>query len=300
MCGVLGVKPTYGRVSRYGLIAFASSLDQIGPIANSVDDAACLLQIIAGHDPKDSTSVNRAVPDFETESKKSIKELVVGIPKEFYALGIDPEISTTITKTKELLCAHGVKVIDVTLPHTEYAVATYYIIATAEASSNLARYDGVQYERRALKTPDLRSLYEKTRSEGFGKEVKRRIILGTYVLSSGYYDAYYLKAQKVRSLIKADFTKVFKECDCILAPTTPTTAFRIGEKMNDPLQMYLSDIFTISTNLAGIPGISLPVALSKEKLPLGIQLLGNYFEEATLFNLARYIEKEFGFFQYLK
>ena len=290
LCGVVGLKPTYGRVSRYGLIAFASSLDQIGPFARNIADAAYLSQCIDGYDKKDSTSIDCPVPDYEKTLNQGVKGLKIGLPKEYFIEGIDPAIQSAVEKARNSLASNGAEIVEVSLPHTQYAVATYYILATAEASSNLARYDGVQYGLRKAGDSDLISMYEKTREAGFGSEVKRRIILGTYVLSSGYYDAYYLKGQKVRTLIKNDFEKAFNECDCILTPTTPTPAFKLGEKLDDPLQMYLSDIFTISANLAGIPGISLPFGFSEENLPLGIQLLGKHFDEAMLFRVGQVLE----------
>lgn len=289
LCGVVGMKPTYGRVSRYGLIAFASSLDQIGPITKDVHDAALLLSVIAGFDERDSTSVKleRDDTDYLKFLENNAKGLHVGVPKEYFVDGMDKEIEFAVKGAIELFKSLGVEVKEVSLPHTEYAVAVYYIIATAEASSNLARFDGVQYGYRCDDPKDLLEMYEKTRGEGFGPEAKRRIILGTYVLSSGYYDAYYLKAQKARTLIKGDFDNVFKGgCDLILTPTSPTPAFKVGEKATDPLSMYLSDIFTISANLAGLPAISVPCGFTKAGLPIGLQLIGNYFDEAKLFRAA--------------
>jgi aspartyl-tRNA(Asn)/glutamyl-tRNA(Gln) amidotransferase subunit A len=278
-CGVVGLKPTYGRVSRYGLVAFASSLDQIGPITKDVRDAAMMLQIIAGHDPLDSTSADVPVPDYQKALKFNLRGMKVGVPMEFFAEGLDPEVElavrTAIIKMQELKA----EIREIALPMTKYAVATYYLIATAEASSNLARYDGVKYGYRAAKEKGLLETYMKTRQEGFGAEVKRRIMLGTYALSAGYYDAYYGKAQAVRTLIKRDFDEAFKEVDVIVTPTMPTPAFKLGEKVQDPLQMYLSDIYTISVNLAGVPAIVVPCGLSSGKLPIGLQIIGRPFEE---------------------
>ncbi|MBI5207602.1 MAG: Asp-tRNA(Asn)/Glu-tRNA(Gln) amidotransferase subunit GatA [Candidatus Firestonebacteria bacterium] len=282
LCGVVGMKPTYGLVSRFGLVAFASSLDQIGPITRDILDNARLLKVIAGYDKKDSTSARISVPDYEKYMDSSIKDLKIGIPKEYFAQGIDEEVKKCIFKALEVFKNNGALVKEISLPHTEYAVAVYYIIATAEASANLARYDGVRYGLRDKEAESLSEMYKKTRRSGFGPEVKRRIMLGTYVLSSGYYDAYYLKAQKVRTLIKQDFEEAFKNIDLILTPTSPTPAFKIGEKMKDPLQMYLSDIFTISANLAGIPGISIPCGKTSNGLPVGMQLLAKHFDEMTL------------------
>jgi len=281
-CGVVGLKPTYGRVSRYGLVAFASSLDQIGPITKDVEDAAILMNVIGGHDPLDSTSADVELPDFTEGLRESIRGLKVGIPKEYFIEGMDPEVDAAIKEAIKVFKNLGAELVDVTLPHTDYAVATYYILATSEASSNLARYDGVKYGYRSAGHADLLDMYKRSRSEGFGAEVKRRIMLGTYALSSGYYDAYYKKAQQVRTLIKQDFDKAFGDVDIILTPTAPTPAFRIGEKSSDPLQMYLSDIFTISVNLAGIPGMSVPCGLTKNNLPIGLQILGRHFDEATV------------------
>jgi aspartyl-tRNA(Asn)/glutamyl-tRNA(Gln) amidotransferase subunit A len=286
LCGVVGLKPTYGRVSRYGLIAFASSLDQIGPITKDVTDSAILLGVISGHDPLDSTSVNMPVPLYTKVLGEKIKGLRVGIPKEYFIEGMDPDIKRNILLGIEKLKGLGAEIIDISLPHTEFAVAVYYIIATAEASSNLARFDGVQYGYRSEKGKSLYEMYTKTRGEGFGAEVKRRILLGTYVLSAGYYDAYYLKALKVRTLIKRDFDTAFKNVDIILTPTSPTPAFKIGEKTNDPLKMYLSDIYTISVNLSGLPAISVPCGKTKDNLPIGLQLIGKPFDEETILKTA--------------
>ncbi|MDI6801949.1 MAG: Asp-tRNA(Asn)/Glu-tRNA(Gln) amidotransferase subunit GatA [Thermodesulfovibrionales bacterium] len=284
-CGVVGLKPTYGRVSRYGLVAFASSLDQIGPITKNVSDAAIMLNVIAGHDPLDSTSAPINVPDFAQALGQEIKGLKIGIPKEYFIEGIDREVEDFVRLAIKKLESLGAIPIEVSLPHTGYAVATYYILATSEASSNLARYDGVKYGLRA-NGKDLLDMYMQTRSEGFGAEVKRRIMLGTYALSSGYYDAYYKKGQQVRTLIKQDFDNVFNDVDVIVTPTSPTPAFRVGEKAADPLQMYLSDIFTISVNLAGIPAISIPCGFTKDNLPMGLQIMGRHFDEESIFKTA--------------
>lgn len=285
LCGVVGLKPTYGRVSRYGLIAFASSLDQIGPITKDVTDCAILLGVIAGHDPMDSTSVDLPVPDYTKALEKDIKGVRIGVPKEYFVEGMAPEVKVSIENSIKTLENLGASIFDISLPHTDYAVATYYIIATAESSSNLARFDGVQYGYRA-KSDSLYDMYVKTRAEGFGPEVKRRIILGTYVLSAGYYDAYYLKAQKVRTLILRDFQEAFKNVDVIITPTSPTPAFKIGEKIENPLQMYLSDIYTISVNLAGLPAISVPCGFTKDNLPIGLQLIGKAFDEEMILRVA--------------
>jgi len=285
LSGVVGMKPTYGRVSRYGIIAFASSLDQVGPFGKSVTDVALLLHAVSGHDPQDSTSANLPVPDYTQFLKKDVKGLCIGVPKEYFMEGMQPSVEKATREAIAHIKKMGAKIIDLSLPHTEYAVPTYYLIATAEASSNLARYDGVKYGYRA-KAQTLQEMYRKTRGEGFGREVKRRIILGTFVLSSGYYDAYYKKASQVRTLIKKDFEEAFKKCDLIVTPTSPTTAFKLGEKVNDPLQMYLSDIFTISTNLAALPGLVLPCGFDEKNLPIGLQILGPHFKEEALFHLA--------------
>jgi len=289
-CGVVGLKPTYGRVSRYGLIAFASSLDQIGPLTKDVEDAALLLNVIAGYDPKDSTSVDTPVPDYTKSLVKNVKGLKIGVPKEYFVGGIDKEVSKAVWDAIKLLKKLGATYKEISLPHTEYALSVYYIIAPAEASSNLARFDGIQYGLRS-KGISLIDMYKNTRKNGFGEEAKRRIILGTYVLSSGYYDAYYLKAQKVRTKIKEDFDKAFKKFDCIITPTSPTAAFKLGEKLNDPLSMYLSDIFTIPANLSGIPGISIPCGFTKSGLPIGLQILTKPFDEETLFRTAYTFEQ---------
>lgn len=289
-CGVVGLKPTYGRVSRYGLIAFASSLDQIGPLTKDVRDCATLMNVISGYDPHDSTSVNIEVPDYTKSLGKDIKGIKIGIPKEYFIEGIDTEVKTIIGEAINKLKGLGADYHPVTLAHTEYAVPVYYIIATAEASSNLARFDGVQYGYRSNqakgKIQSLIDMYKQSRGEGFGEEAKRRIILGTFVLSHGYYDAYYLRALKIRTLIKQDFDKVFADFDCIVTPTSPTPAFKIGEKIKDPLKMYLSDIFTISVNLAGIPAISIPCGFTKKGLPVGLQILAKPFNEEALFRVA--------------
>jgi aspartyl-tRNA(Asn)/glutamyl-tRNA(Gln) amidotransferase subunit A len=290
-CGVVGLKPTYGRVSRYGLVAFASSLDQIGPITKDVRDCATMLNALSGHDPLDSTSADMAVPDFTRSLGQGIEGLKIGIPKEYFIEGMDPEVERGVRDAIRVMEKLGAKTLEISLPHTQYAVATYYILATAEASANLARYDGVRYGYRTKASKDLLEMYMKTRAEGFGSEVKRRIMLGTYALSSGYYDAYYLKAQKVRTLIKRDFDEAFRPSggsgvDVIVVPTAPTPAFGIGEKTQDPLQMYLSDIFTISVNLAGIPAIALPCGFSRAGLPIGMQVLGGPFTEETILRVA--------------
>ncbi len=285
-CGVVGLKPTYGRVSRFGLVAFASSLDQIGPITRTAYDAAYLLSVIGGQDPRDSTSAKVEPFSFENAVKEGVKGLVVGIPKEYFGEGLDPEVKEKVEGAISQFEDLGVRVEEISLPHSPYGVATYYLVATAEASSNLARYDGVKYGYRAEGVKDLMEMYLETRSKGFGDEVKRRIMLGTYALSSGYYDAYYLKAQKVRTLIKRDFDKAFETCDAIVTPTSPTPAFKIGEKMDDPLTMYLSDIYTISVNLAGIPAVSIPCGFSSDNLPIGLQIIGRPFDEETILRLA--------------
>ncbi len=293
-CGLVGIKPTYGRCSRWGIVAFASSLDQAGPLARSVEDAALMLQVMAGHDPKDSTSVDLPVPDYRVGLGAGVKGLRIGIPKEYRMDGMAAEIGGLWAKGAAWLKAAGAEIVEISLPHTKYALPTYYIIAPAEASSNLARYDGVRF---GLRVPGgtLDEMYENTRAAGFGAEVKRRVLIGTYVLSAGYYDAYYLKAQRLRSLILGDFTKAFETVDAILTPATPTPAFAVGERMDDPIAMYLNDVFTVPVNLAGLPGISVPAGLSEDGLPLGLQLLGWAFDEATLFRTARTIEQAAGF-----
>ncbi|MFH1198703.1 MAG: Asp-tRNA(Asn)/Glu-tRNA(Gln) amidotransferase subunit GatA [Candidatus Omnitrophota bacterium] len=292
-CGVVGIKPTYGRVSRYGLIAFASSLDQIGPLTKDVRDNAILMNIISGHDKYDSTSADVAVPDYTKSLGQDIKGLKIGIPKEYFVDGMDHEVKSIIEEAINKLKELGAEERPVSLPHTEYAVPVYYIVATAEASSNLARFDGVQYGLRSTVygLQSLIEMYKKTRGEGFGDEAKRRIILGTFVLSHGYYDAYYLRALKVRTLIKKDFDQAFKDFDCIVTPTSPTPAFKIGEKSNDPLKMYLSDIYTISANLAGVPAISIPCGFTKAGLPVGLQIIAKPFNEEMLYRLAHAYEQ---------
>ncbi|OUM86778.1 MAG: aspartyl/glutamyl-tRNA amidotransferase subunit A [Bacillus thermozeamaize] len=291
-CGVVGLKPTYGLVSRFGLVAFASSLDQIGPLTKNVEDAAYVLQAIAGHDPMDSTSANVDIPDYISALTGDVKGLKIGVPKEYLGEGIDKEVKEKILAALKVLEGMGAVVEEVTLPHSEYAVATYYIIASSEASSNLARYDGVRYGVRAEYEGNLVEMYKETRSRGFGQEVKRRIMLGTYSLSSGYYDAYYLKAQKVRTLIRRDFERVFENYDVIIGPTTPTTAFKIGEKIEDPLTMYLNDILTIPVNLAGLPAISVPAGFASNGLPVGMQVIGKAFDEPTVLRVAHAFEQQ--------
>ena len=286
LCGVIGLKPTYGRVSRYGLVAFGSSLDQIGVFARNASDAATVLQVIAGRDRYDATAADVAVPDYSRELEQDIKGQRIGVSRALLGEGLSSEVRASIETAIDAYSDLGADIFDVDLPHAKYAIAVYYIIATAEASSNLARYDGVRYGFRAEEAPALRDMYRKTRDEGFGPEVKRRIMLGTYVLSAGYYDAYYLKAQKVRTLIRQDFLQAFEKCDAVLTPTSPTPAFRFGEKIDDPLAMYLNDVYTVTANLAGVPGISVPCGLSSEGLPIGMQLLGPYWSEATLLRLA--------------
>ena len=285
-CGVVGLKPTYGRVSRYGVIAFASSLDQVGPIARDVEDCAILLQAVAGYDAADSTSVDMPVPDYRATLRDGVKGLKIGLPREYFIEGLDPDVQQATDDAIAVLRELGAELVEVALPHTEYAVACYYLIATAEASSNLARYDGVRYGRRVDRGQGLIDMFMQSRAAGFGPEVKRRIMLGTYALSSGYYDAYYLKAQKVRTLIRQDFLDAFAKVDVMLTPVAPTPAFRLGEKLADPLQMYLSDIFTIPVNLAGTCGMSLPCGLSRDGLPIGLQLIGRPFGEAALLKAA--------------
>lgn len=281
-CGVVGLKPTYGRVSRYGVIAYASSLDQVGPVTRDVEDCAILLEAVAGYDPADSTSVDRPVPAYRNHLQEGVTGLKIGLPREYFIEGLDPEVKTAMDAAIATYRELGAEFVEVSLPHTDYAVACYYLIATAEASSNLARYDGVRFGSRVDAGRGLIGMYEQTRAAGFGAEVKRRIMLGTYALSSGYYDAYYLKAQKVRTLIRQDFLDAFEQVDVLLTPVAPTPAFRLGEKVSDPLQMYLSDIFTIPVNLAGTCALSLPCGFSEEGLPIGLQLIGRPFEEETL------------------
>ena len=294
-CGVVGLKPTYGRVSRYGLIAFASSLDHIGPFANTVKDAALVLQTIAGRDPMDSTSADVPVPDYVAELAKPLAnsggKVRVGVAKEYFGSGLDAEVRAAVEAAIQKLAGLGCEIVPVSLPHTEYAIPAYYIVATAEASANLARFDGVRYGFRARGARTLSEMYRQTRDGGFGMEVKRRIMLGTYALSAGYYDAYYLKAQKVRTLLTRDFDEAFKDVDVIAAPTAPTTAFRLGEKVDDPLAMYLADVYTVTANLAGIPGISVPCGENREGLPIGLQLFGRHFDEATVLRVAHAYEQ---------
>jgi aspartyl-tRNA(Asn)/glutamyl-tRNA(Gln) amidotransferase subunit A len=285
-CGITGLKPTYGRVSRFGLVAFASSFDQIGPMTKTAEDAAILMNVIGGHDPMDSTSADVPLPDFTAALSKNVKGLKVGIPKEYFGKGLNANVEKAVQEAIKTLESMDMQTVEVSLPHTEYAVATYYILACAEASANLSRYDGVKYGYRSEHADNLMDMYTNTREEGFGEEVKRRILLGTFVLSSGYYDAYYLKGQKARTLIKQDFEEAYKQCDLMVGPIAPAPAFKLGEKLDDPLQMYLSDIFTISANLAGIPAMSIPCGQCPDKLPIGLQLMGKHFDEATLLNVA--------------
>ncbi|MDP6380461.1 MAG: Asp-tRNA(Asn)/Glu-tRNA(Gln) amidotransferase subunit GatA [Phycisphaerae bacterium] len=293
LCGVVGMKPTYGRVSRYGLVAFASSLDQIGPFGRTVADAALLLQAIAGWDRRDSTSVRETAPDYLAKLEGPIKPLRIGVPKEFFAEGLDPEVESCVRDAMKVCEGLGAELVEISLPHsTDYAIATYYIVATSEASSNLARYDGVHYGRRAAEYSNMIDMYMASRAEGFGAEVKRRVMLGTYALSAGYYDAYYLKALKVRRLIRQDFERAFEKVDCIMGPTSPTPAFAIGEKTADPLTMYLSDVYTVSANLAAIPGISMPCGFTSAGLPVGLQILSDVFTEEKLLRIARMYERE--------
>jgi len=289
-CGVVGLMPTYGRVSRYGLIAFASSLDHIGPLTKTVKDAALVLQTIAGRDPMDSTSADVPVPNYVAELSKPVRGLKIGVAKEYFGEGLDPEVRSSVEAAIQKLASFGCEVVPVSLPHTKYAIPTYYIVATAEASSNLARYDGVRYGYRANGAKTLSEMYRRTRDQGFGPEVKRRIMLGTYALSAGYYDAYYLKAQKVRTLLTRDFEEAFRQVDAIVTPTSPTAAFKLGEKVDDPLAMYLADIYTVTADLAGIPGISVPCGQTKDKLPIGLQILGKHFDESTILRVAHAYE----------
>ena len=293
LCNVVGLKPTYGRVSRYGLVAFASSLDQIGPVTKDVRDAALLMNVIAGHDENDSTSVPQPVPDYTKALDGRVQGMKLGLPKEYFIAGVDKEVSTAVRAAVDKLASMGAEIVEISLPHTEYAIAVYYIIATAEASANLARFDGIRYGHRVEGATDPIDLYGRTRAAGFGPEVKRRIILGTYVLSSGYYDAYYLRAQKVRTLLRQDFINAFEKCDAILTPTSPTAAFKIGEKTDDPLQMYLSDIFTISANLGGVCGVSIPCGFTSaaKPLPIGLQIIGKPFGEEAILKVAHAYEQ---------
>lgn len=293
LCGIIGLKPTYGRISRFGLVAFASSLDNIGIFGRDVKDVAGVLKSIAGRDPRDSTSADVPVPDYTEKLGNSLDGKIIGIPRSLFGEGLDDEIRSSVLAAAERFASMGARLIDIDVPHVRYGIAVYYIIATAEASSNLARYDGVRYGFRAKESDELRQMYMKTREEGFGPEVKRRIMLGTYVLSSGYYDAYYAKAQKVRALIKRDHMHAFERCDAILTPTSPSTAFRLGERSADPLAMYLSDIYTVSANLAGVPAISLPCGLSSDGLPIGVQLTCDFWQESTMLNLAYKYQTEF-------
>ena len=289
-CGVVGLMPTYGRVSRYGLIAFASSLDHIGPLTKTVKDAAIVLRYIAGRDRQDSTSADVPVPDYEQVIEQPVKGLRLGVPKEYFGEGLDAEVRSVVEAGIQQLAEDGCQIVPVSLPHTPYAIPTYYVIATAEASSNLARYDGVRYGYRSPRAKTLSEMYRKSRDEGFGAEVKRRIMLGTYALSSGYYDAYYLKAQKARTLLARDFEQAFHKVDAIVTPTTPTAAFKLGEKADDPLAMYLADIYTVVADLVGIPGISVPCGQTKPGLPIGLQILGKHFDEGTILRLAHAVE----------
>ncbi|MBN9532755.1 MAG: Asp-tRNA(Asn)/Glu-tRNA(Gln) amidotransferase subunit GatA [Alphaproteobacteria bacterium] len=293
--GIVGLKPTYGRCSRWGIVAFASSLDQAGPMTRTVRDAAIMLQQMASVDAKDSTSVDVPVPDYEAGIDAGVKGLRIGIPKEYRIDGAPPEINALWAKGAEWLKAQGAEIVEVSLPHTKYALPAYYIVAPAEASSNLARYDGVRYGHRASNASDIIDLYEKSRAEGFGAEVQRRVLIGTYVLSAGYYDAYYTRAQKIRTLIAQDFARAFEQCDALLTPATPGPAFAIGEKSNDPVSMYLNDVFTVTVNLAGLPGISVPAGLTADGLPLGLQIIGKAFDEATVLRTGRAIEQAAGF-----
>src|SRR5580765_4272402 len=286
-CGVVGMVPTYGRVSRYGLIAFASSLDHIGPLTKTVKDTAIVLRTIAGRDPMDSTSADVPVPDYVAELEKPVRGLKLGVAKEYLGEGLDKEVRSAIEAAIQKLAKQGCEIVEVSLPHTKYAIPAYYIVATAEASSNLARFDGVRYGYRAKDARTLSEMYRRSRDQGFGAEVKRRIMLGTYALSAGYYDAYYLKAQKVRTLLTRDFAEAFKKVDAIVTPTSPTPAFKLGEKVDDPLAMYLADIYTVTADLAGIPGISVPCGQTKDKLPIGLQILGRHFDEGTILRVAQ-------------
>jgi aspartyl-tRNA(Asn)/glutamyl-tRNA(Gln) amidotransferase subunit A len=294
LCGVVGLKPTYGRVSRYGLVAFASSLDQVGPLTRDVADAALMMNVIAGYDKRDSTSIKREVPDFSAALQDGMQGVRIGIPAEYFGKGLDPEVEQAIRSGIAMLEDAGAELVEVSLPHTEYCVAVYYLIASAEASSNLARYDGVRYGFRNRDADSLIDMYKQSRSQGFGDEVKRRIMIGTYALSAGYYDAYYKKASQVRTLIKDDFARAFTDCDLLLSPVTPTPAWKIGENADDPLAMYLSDILTISANLAGIPGISVPCGFSGKGLPIGMQMQASHFNEEVLLRAAWNLEQRVG------
>jgi aspartyl-tRNA(Asn)/glutamyl-tRNA(Gln) amidotransferase subunit A len=292
---LVGIKPTYGRVSRYGVIAYASSLDQVGPMARTVADTAALLQLIARHDPLDSTSAPVETPDYQQDLEGGVRGLRLGVPREYFIEGMDPEVEATVRQAMAAYERQGATLVEVSLPHTKYALATYYLLAPAEASSNLARYDGVRYGLRAKDAKGLREMYGQSRDRGFGAEVKRRIMLGTYALSAGYYDAYYLRAQKVRTLIRQDFTKAYEQVDAILSPASPVPPFKLGEKTDNPLSMYLMDVFTLPCNLAGLPGLSLPCGFTKSNLPIGLQILGKPFDEARLLRIARAFEREHDF-----
>jgi aspartyl-tRNA(Asn)/glutamyl-tRNA(Gln) amidotransferase subunit A len=289
-CGVVGLMPTYGRVSRYGLIAFASSLDHIGPLTRTVKDAAMILRVIAGRDPLDSTSANVPVPDYEAELARPVHGLKIGVPQEYFGEGLDPEVRSAVETGIARLREAGCAIVPISLPHTKYAIPAYYVIATAEASANLARFDGVRYGYRSKNARTLSEMYRRSRDEGFGPEVKRRIMLGTYALSSGYYDAYYLKAQRVRTLLARDFEQAFQKVDAIVTPTAPTPAFKLGEKADDPLAMYLADIYTVTADLAGVPGISVPCGRNSTGLPIGLQVLGKHFDESTVLRVGQAIE----------
>ncbi|MCL7488179.1 MAG: Asp-tRNA(Asn)/Glu-tRNA(Gln) amidotransferase subunit GatA [Desulfobulbaceae bacterium] len=294
LCGIVGMKPTYGRVSRYGLVAFASSLDQVGPMTKDVSDCALMMNVISGYDKRDSTSINLPVPDYTAALTDDLQGMTVGVPVEYFSEGLDPEVEQVVRSGIDMLKDAGAEIREISLPHTDYCVAVYYLIAPAEASSNLARYDGVRYGYRDMEAETLLDMYQKSRSTGFGDEVKKRILIGTYALSAGYYDAYYKKASQVRTLIREDFTRAFAQCDVIVSPVTPTPAWKIGEKGDDPLALYLSDILTISANLAGIPGMSVPAGFSSEGLPIGIQLQGAHFNEEALLRTAWNIEQRAG------
>ena len=294
LCGIVGMKPTYGRVSRYGLVAFASSLDQVGPLTKDVRDCALMMNVIAGHDPRDSTSIVRDVPDYTTMLTEGLQGMRIGVPREYFGHGLDPEVDRAVRDGIAMLADAGAEIVDVTLPHTEYCVAVYYLIAPAEASSNLSRFDGVRFGHRDMDADSLIDMYRSSRSQGFGDEVKRRILIGTYALSAGYYDAYYKKASQVRTLIRDDFTRAFEQCDLLVSPVTPTPAWKIGEKSDDPLALYLSDILTISANLAGIPALSVPCGISKKGLPIGMQMQAAHFNERTLLKAAWNLERKNG------
>lgn len=294
LCGVVGLKPTYGRVSRYGLVAFASSLDQIGPLTKDVTDCALMMNVISGYDRRDSTSINKPVPDYMAALQDGLQGITIGVPVEYFGEGLDPEVEQVVRSGIDMLKDAGAEILEVSLPHTEYCVAVYYLIAPAEASSNLARYDGVRYGYRDLEADSLIDMYRRTRSQGFGDEVKRRILIGTYALSAGYYDAYYKKASQVRTLIKQDFANVFEQCDLVVSPVTPTPAWKIGEKADDPLALYLSDILTISANLAGIPGLSVPAGFNRDGLPIGMQMQASHFKEEVLLRAAFNLEQRAG------